>query len=84
MEAQGRPAVLRLDGKFREQWRATLPYQELSGRWETGPQLLLYGSWNAAKPGMSDNYEALLALDLGSGRWSGWDIGAETLLAPAN
>lgn len=84
MDAQGRLAVSRLDAKFREQWRATLPYQELSNRWETGPQLLLYGSWNDAQPGMSDNHEALLALDLGSGRWSGWDIGAETLLAPAN
>ena len=36
MEAQGRLAVSRLDAKFREQWRATLPYQQLSNRWETG------------------------------------------------
>ena len=83
MDAQGRLALSRLDATFSKTlWTAVLPYTELSNRWENGPRLLLYGNWNAGQPGSSDMHEALLSLDLDTGRWSGWDIGAEAAIAP--
>lgn len=83
MDAQGRLALSRLDATFSKTlWTAVLPYTELSNRWENGARLLLYGNWNAGRPGSSDMHEALLSLDLDTGRWSGWDIGAEAAIAP--
>ena len=83
MDAQGRLALSRLDATFSKPlWTAVLPYTELSNRWENGSHLLLYGNWNAGQPGSSDMHEALLSLDPATGRWSGWDIGAEAAIAP--
>ena len=80
MDAQGKLAIDRVDAGFKPVWRSVLPYQDLSSRWETPGHLLLYGSWDASKPDRRDIREALVALDLANGRWSGWDIGAEAPL----
>lgn len=83
MDAQGTLALSRVGGDFRETWNSALPIQELTNRWELLPaRLLLFGNWNAGPPGASDMHEALLSLDPATGRWSGWDIGAEAALAP--
>lgn len=86
IDAQGRLALSRIGPDFRAAaWTSVLPLQQLENRWQASPgQLLLYGSWDAAQqPGMSDSHEALLSVELGSGRWTGWDVGTEQALAPA-
>lgn len=82
MDAQGRLLVTRLDAGFKELWQASLPFEELGNRWALPEAMLLYGGWNAGEPGQSDQREALLALDLASGKWRGWDVQAESELHP--
>ena len=84
MDAQGRLALTRVGPDFRERWTSALPIRELTNRWDLPSRLLLYGNWNAGQPDSSDMHEALLSLDPGTGRWSGWDIGAEAAIAPAS
>lgn len=84
MDAEGRLALSRVGPDFRTLWTSALPIRELSNRWDLPSRLLMYGNWNAGPPGASDMHEALLSLDPASGRWSGWDIGAEAAIAPAS
>lgn len=77
MDAQGRLALSRVDGGFRQAWTTTLPLENLGSRWPVGEHLLLYGDWNQGQPGMSDVREALLSVDLRNGEWKAWDVGAE-------
>ena len=85
MDAQGRLALARLGPDFRAMWNSELPIQELANRWELLPaRLLLFGNWNAGPPGASDVHEAVLSLDPATGRWSGWDVGAEAGIDPAS
>jgi hypothetical protein len=85
MDAKGTLALARVDADFRQAWNSPLPIQELANRWELLPgRLLLFGSWNAGPPGASDVHEALLSLDPATGRWSGWDVGAEAGIDPAS
>lgn len=77
MDAPGRLALTRLDGAFGERWTAVLPLAELGSRWELAQRLLLFGHWDDAQPGRSDWREALIAVDLADGSWTGWEIGAE-------
>ena len=84
MDAQGRLALSRVDGKFaRTLWTAVLPYDALTNRWSVGSHLLLNGNWNETREGVTTRHEALLSLDLASGQWSGWDIGADALVSKA-
>lgn len=80
LDAQGRLALARLDGGFRERWNAVLPFQELSNRWELPGRLLLFGSWDQGQPGISGHREALVSLDLSDGNWQGWEVRAEAPL----
>ena len=81
MDAQGRLALSRVDGTFaRTLWTAVLPYAELTGRWETGSHLLLHGNWSEERAGVTRRHEALVSLDLASGRWQGWDLGGDAAL----
>jgi len=83
MDAQGTLALARTNAGFGELWRAPLPFDNLANRWQAAQQLLLlYGDWNAGQPGRSDMREALLSLDLATGRWAGWDVRAEKPLTP--
>ncbi len=78
MDAQGRLALSRVDGTFaRTLWTAVLPYDALTNRWAVGAHLLLNGNWSEVREGVTTLHEALLSLDLASGRWQGWDIGAD-------
>ncbi|MFT3896622.1 MAG: PA2928 family protein [Thermomonas sp.] len=77
LDAAGRLALARVGPDFRALWTSDLPIQELSNRWALPSRLLLYGSWNAGESGYRDTHEALLSLDLATGRWSGWDVEAE-------
>ena len=82
MDAQGRLALSRVDAGFaRTAWTAILPFAELTNRWELGSHLLLYGDWSAVKAGVTTRHEGLVSLDLASGRWQGWDIGADAPIA---
>ncbi|MEG2942291.1 MAG: hypothetical protein RR969_12030, partial [Thermomonas sp.] len=84
MDAQGRLALSRVDATFaRTQWTAVLPYDALTNRWYVGSQVLLNGNWNEVREGVTTRHEALLSLDLASGRWSGWDIGADASVSTA-
>jgi hypothetical protein len=81
MDAQGRLALSRVDRTFaRTLWTAALPYAELTGRWETGSHLLLHGNWSEERAGATSRHEALVSLDLASGRWQGWDLGGDAAL----
>lgn len=83
MDAQGRLALSRVDRTFnRTSWTATLPFTDLTNRWEVGEQLLLYGNWSVEKAGVTTRHQALVSLDLDSGRWTGWDVGADAQLEP--
>ena len=57
-----------------------LPYAELTNRWELGSHLLLYGDWSVVRNGVTRRHEGLVSLDLASGHWQGWDVGAEATL----
>ena len=82
MDAQGRLALSRVDGTFnRTSWTATLPFTDLTNRWEVGEQLLLYGSWSEEKAGVTTRHQGLVSVDLQEGRWQGWDVGADALIA---
>lgn len=84
MDALGRLALSRVDGTFaRTLWTAVLPYDELTNRWAVGSHLLLNGNWSETREGVTTRHEAIVSLDLGSGRWSGWDIGADALVPEA-
>src|SRR6478672_9438260 len=84
MDAQGRLALSRVDGTFaRTLWTAVLPYDALTNRWDVGSHLLLNGNWNEVQAGVTTRHEALVSLDLASGQWSGWDIGADASLSKA-
>lgn len=83
VDALGRLALSRLDGGFAETWHAALPLENLGSRWPVDQHLLLFGDWNQGQPGMSDVREGLLSVDLRSGRWKGWDVGAEKAIASA-
>ena len=84
MDAQGRLALSRVDDTFaRTLWTAVLPYVALTNRWELGSHLLLYGDWSDVNAGVTTRHEGLLSLDLATGRWQAWDVGAEKSLAQA-
>lgn len=81
MDAQGRLAISRVDGTFsRTLWTAVLPFAELGSRWEIGTHLLLYGGWSEQRAGVTSRHEGLVSLDLASGRWQGWNVGADAAL----
>lgn len=77
IDAEGRLALARLDGKLHEQWRAVLPFKGLGARWLLPGRLLLYGGGDYSRPGMGDVPEAIIAIDLATGAWKGWDVAAE-------
>ena len=84
MDAQGRLALSRVDATFaRTLWTAVLPYDALTNRWAVGSHLLLNGNWSETREGVTTRHEAILSLDLASGHWSGWDIGADASLSKA-
>ena len=84
MDAQGRLALSRVDATFaRTLWTAVLPYDALTNRWAVSSHLLLNGNWSETREGVTTRHEALLSLDLASGHWSGWDIGADASLSKA-
>lgn len=84
MDAQGRLALSRVDATFaRTLWTAVLPYDALTNRWSVGAHLLLNGNWTDVREGVTTRHEALLSLDLASGRWQAWDIGADARVPDA-
>lgn len=81
LDAPGRLALARLDADFAPLWETPLPIAELANRWSLAGSLLLYGHWDEAPPGRSDRREALVAVDLASGVWRGWEVGTGRMLA---
>lgn len=81
MDAEGRLALSRVDTTFsRTVWTAVLPYAELNSRWETGSHLVLYGTWSDTTGGVTSHHEALVSLNLATGQWQGWNVGADQVL----
>ncbi|MBN8480651.1 MAG: hypothetical protein J0L88_03565 [Xanthomonadales bacterium] len=80
IDAAGRLALARLDRAFREQWTTTLPFKSIGARWSLPGRLLLVGGGDYSRPGMGDVAEAIVALDLATGTWSGWDVAAEAAI----
>lgn len=68
IDAQGRLALTRLDGQFREQWKTVLPYIELTNRWEFADRLLLMGAEVVMQRGVAMQVERILAVSLADGR----------------
>lgn len=58
----------RLDSEFREQWKAVLPYTELTHRWEWSDRLLMVGKEETGAPGASGQREHIVVVNLPDGR----------------
>lgn len=80
IDAEGRLGLARLDGAFRTQWKSTLPFKSLGARWPVTGGLLLYGGGDYSRPGMGNVNEAIVAIDLASGAWKGWDVAEQAPL----
>ena len=68
VDAEGRLALSRLDSEFREQWKAVLPYTELTHRWEWSDRLLMVGKEETGAPGASGQREHIVVVNLPDGR----------------
>ena len=68
VDAEGRLALNRVDGQFRDQWKVVLPYTELTHRWEWPDRLLMMGYEETGAPGMSRQLEHIVAISLRDGR----------------
>jgi hypothetical protein len=68
VDAEGRLALTRIDKDLREQWKAVLPYTELTHRWEWPDRILLMGKQEIGKPGASKQRESIVAVNLQDGR----------------
>ncbi len=72
VDAEGRLVLTRLDNQFREQWKAVLPYTELTHRWEWPDRVLLMGAEEIGRPGASKQRESIVAISLRDGRMQVW------------
>jgi len=68
VDAEGRLVLTRIDPQVREQWKAVLPYTELTHRWEWPDRVLLMGKQEIGKPGASKQRESIVAINLQDGR----------------
>jgi hypothetical protein len=76
---EGRLALTRLDDNFKAQWTATLPFHQLSNRYELpNDRLLLYGSVQETTNGVTNSAEHLVALNLRDGAIQSWNVPAGT------
>ena len=80
IDEQGRLAIARVNEQFQAMWTTVLPFTELTNRWEADGHLLLMGGWDEGQPGMSRHQEALLSLDLTTGKLQGRHVGDEKAL----
>lgn len=62
----------RLDSQFREQWKAVLPYAELTHRWEWSDCVLLMGTAEIGELGASKQRESIVAINLRDGQMQVW------------
>ena len=72
VDAKGRLALSRLDSQLREQWKAVLPYTELTHRWAWPDRVLLMGTAEIGEPGASRQRESIVAVSLRDGRIQAW------------
>lgn len=74
IDATGMVALTRLDARFSPLWTATLPFSELTNRWELSGRLLLYGSLESPESGIARNQDLIVAIDLRDGRVQIWNV----------
>jgi hypothetical protein len=75
LDSQGRVALSRLGPSLAEVWRVTLPFAELTHRWEWPGHLLLYGSApTGGADGPRGHHEYLVAVELRNGGLRGWNV----------
>jgi hypothetical protein len=72
VDAEGQLALTRVDKDLHEQWKAVLPYTELTHRWEWPDRILLMGKLEIGKPGASKQRESIVAVNLQDGRMQVW------------
>ncbi len=77
IDEEGRLALTRLDFNLKMQWSATLPYHDLTNRFESPGHLLLYGKVQQTTKGVTGTSEHLVALDLADGKVQSWNVAAE-------
>jgi len=72
VDAEGQLVLTRVDHRFREHWKAVLPYTELTHRWEWPDRILLMGKQEIGRPGASRQRESIVAVSLQDGRIQVW------------
>lgn len=72
VDAEGQLVLTRVDDRFREHWKAVLPYTELTHRWEWPDRILLMGRREIGRPGASKQQESIVAVNLQDGRLQAW------------
>lgn len=77
VDAEGRLALTRLDGNFRDHWRAVLPVTEIRNRWEWPDRLLLTGAVQVAERGVTRWQDMIVAVNLRDGRLQAWNVTLE-------
>ena len=77
VDAQGRLTVTRLDRSVRERWRTELPFTELKNRWEWPDRLLMVGTAELLRGGVTAWEDFIVALDLAAGRVRTWNVTLE-------
>lgn len=77
LDAEGRLALTRLGADLREAWTATLPFLELTNRYEFPDRLVLYGAVPLTAKGVTRHHEFIVALGLRDGRGQAWNVTME-------
>jgi hypothetical protein len=81
LDSQGRVALSRLGPSLAEVWRVTLPFAELTHRWEWPGHLLFYGSAPVGEQGGPRGHqEFLVAVELRTGALRGWNVSTASAL----
>ncbi|MFN0183251.1 MAG: PA2928 family protein [Aquabacterium sp.] len=78
IDRDGRAAMARVridaDHQVRTLWAATLPFTELTNRWQLPTQLVMLGGSAFVENGVSYHEEHLAVVDLASGTVRGWNL----------
>jgi hypothetical protein len=82
VDAEGRLAVTRLDDTRRDVWRASLPTQELTNRFEFPDRLLLWGRVQVTEKAATDWQEFVISLDLRTGHTNAWNATLQQQMPP--
>lgn len=77
IDAEGRIVLTRVNTSLMQGWSTTLPFAELTNRWELPGRLLLMGQAPALPGRDARPQQFIVSVDLASGRIATWNIGAE-------